>query len=67
MTESSPFKLYTVKQAASLLGVQYRQVLQSLNNGQIPHYRIHKSRRMVRLDEVLAVMKQQAEGEVRHD
>lgn len=60
-------KLLSVRAAASALGVQYRQILEAVNTGKIPHYRLQKSRRYVRLDEVLTIMKQQAEGEVRHD
>lgn len=60
-------ELVTVKKAASILGVQYRQLLLSINLSEIPHYRIQKSRRMVRLDEVLAAMKQSPESGVSND
>jgi excisionase family DNA binding protein len=52
-------KLYTIKQAANHLGVQYRQLLDAVNDGTIPHYKIGKSRRLLNKNEVLTLMKVQ--------
>lgn len=66
MIETSP-KLYTIRGAANKLGIQYRQLLDGVNQKKIPHYRIQNSRRLLRLDEVLAVTKQGVEGGVSND
>jgi len=52
-------RLYTVKEAALLIGVQYRQLLSSVSDGTVPHYQLKKSRRLVDPDEVLAAMQKQ--------
>lgn len=48
--------LLTIKQAAKELGVRYWLLLQAVNNGDIPYYRLGNSRRRVRLSEIEAVM-----------
>lgn len=58
-----PFKrvdmpeLLPIKKAASLIGVQYRQLLNAVNSGDVPHYKIGTSRQLVNLAEVVAIMK----------
>lgn len=46
--------LLTIKQAAKVLGIEYRQLLRGVEAGQIPFYQIGKSRRMVRVSEILS-------------
>lgn len=60
-------KLHTIKSASSILGIQYRQLLDAVNNKTIPYYQVHKSRRMLKLEEVLSIMKQDVEGGVAND
>lgn len=55
--EKSP-ELLTVKKAATIIGVQYRQLLNAVHCGDVPHYKIGKSRQLVNVQEVVAVMKQ---------
>lgn len=50
--------LTTIAKAAKELGIPYRQLLQGVNEGIIPHYRIQKSRRLIKLSDVLAIMEQ---------
>lgn len=50
-------KLITVKQAAAVLGVEYRQLLVGVASGAVPSYSIAKSRKMVKPSEVLASMR----------
>lgn len=54
-------QLKTIKEAASALGVQYRQLLDAVNDGTVPCYRIKKSRRLVSVPEILEIMKSQGE------
>lgn len=60
-------KLHTIKSAAEIIGVQYRQLLESCNDGTIPCYRINKSRRLVNIEEVVSIMRTHAESEVCDD
>ena len=60
-------KLHTIKSAAEIIGVQYRQLLESCNDGTVPCYRIKKSRRLVDIEEVVSIMRTQAESEVCDD
>ena len=50
-------ELFTLKQAANKIGIQYRALLEAVNQGAVPHYRLNKSRRLVDPSEVLNVMK----------
>ena len=50
-------QLKTIKEGASCLGVQYRQLLDAVNDGTVPCYRIKKSRRLISVPEVLEIMK----------
>lgn len=50
-------KLLTIKQASICIGVQYRQLLEAVNNGTVPFYQLHKSRKLVSVPEILEVMK----------
>lgn len=43
----------TIPKAAKVLGVNYRQLLVAVDNGDVPYYRAAKGRRMVLLSEVL--------------
>ena len=60
-------KLHTIKSAAEIIGVQYRQLLDAVNDKTIPCYRINKSRRLVDIEEVVSIMRAQAESEVCDD
>lgn len=54
--DNEPY-LLTIKQAAIRLGIQYRQLLDATNAGEIPYYQIGKSRRLVSVSEVLDCIK----------
>jgi len=54
-------KLLPINKAAEVIGVHYRQLLDAVNEGEIPHYRIKKSHRLVSVPEVLAIMKSKEE------
>ena len=56
---SNKTRLLTIKEAALLIGVQYRQLLASVSDGTIPHYRLNKSRRLVDVNEVIETMREQ--------
>ena len=56
-----PNKLKTIKQCANELGIPYRQLLQSVNDGTVPHYQMHKSHRRLDPQEVLAAMRTQSQ------
>lgn len=47
-------KLLTVKQAAKVLNLPYRQLLQAVETKQVPSYQVLKSRKMVFTSEILA-------------
>lgn len=55
-------KLYTVKAAAEIIGVQYRALLEGVNKGRVPYYRMGRSRRLVNILEVTAQMKAEAKN-----
>lgn len=50
-------ELFTVKKAAAKIGIQYRALLDAVNQGTVPHYRLGKSRQMVNVTEVIKIMK----------
>lgn len=50
-------QLQTIKKAACLIGVQYRQLLDAVNTNLVPHYKIGSSRKLVNVSEVIAIMK----------
>ncbi|MEC8664473.1 MAG: hypothetical protein VXY16_03270 [Pseudomonadota bacterium] len=52
-------RLLNIKEAALHIGVHYRQLLDSVSDGTIPTYRLHKSRKLVDVDEVVAIMREQ--------
>lgn len=60
--EQEPY-LFTIKEAAKRLGIQYRQLLDAANANEIPYYQIGKSRRLVSLSEVLAFTKREPKGD----
>jgi len=51
-----PEKLMTIKKASEVLGVEYRQLLDGVNSGQINYYQVSKSLRKVLPSEVLSCM-----------
>lgn len=57
-----PNKLKTIKQTANELGIPYRQLLQSVNDGTVPHYQMHKSHRLLDPQEVLVAMRTQSQN-----
>ena len=48
-----------IKAAALVVGLPYRVLLEAVNEGVVPHHRLGSSRRLVRIDDILAVMKLQ--------
>lgn len=54
--ENTP-RLFTIKQAAEQIGIQYRNLLQAVHDGKVPCYKLGKSRDLVSVQEVLSVMK----------
>lgn len=49
-------RLYTIKQAAELMGVKYWLMLHAVNTGVIPSYRLGNTRRRVRCSDIEAVL-----------
>lgn len=49
--------LVTIKKASEIIGVQYRQILNALHEGIIPHYRLGNSRMLVNVSEVISIMR----------
>lgn len=49
--------LTSIKEAARQIGVEYRQLLRAVNDGNIPHYRLGTGVRLVDVSEILQVMK----------
>lgn len=47
----------TIKAAAYKLGLSYRNLLEAVNAGVIPHYKLQNSRMLVSVTEVVAIMK----------
>ncbi len=62
-----PEKLHTITEASSLIGVPYRQLLEAVKEGIVPHYQIKKSRMMVSISEVLEIMKNDINAGGRHE
>lgn len=54
-------ELQTIRKAAAIIGVEYRHLLEAVQNGEVPVYRLGKSRRLVRVPEVLEIMKNKSE------
>lgn len=52
-------RLLTIREASIVIGVQYRQLLNSVSDGTIPYYKLDKSRRLVDPDEVMETMREQ--------
>jgi len=50
-------ELLTIKKAANKYSLPYRQLLQAVNDGLIPYYRLGKSRRYVVASEVICLMR----------
>ena len=51
------FELETIVKTARKIGVPYRQLLEAVNAGIIPYYRLGNSHRLVRPSEVIALMR----------
>ena len=49
--------LLTIRQAAKQLNLPYRQLLEEVDHGAIPYYRIGRGRRLVCLNEILRIIK----------
>jgi excisionase family DNA binding protein len=58
----SPEKFYTVKEAASLLGLKYWQLQRAVKRGLVPSYTFGNSRKYVRLSEVIAAFERSRSG-----
>ncbi len=56
MKTSTQPMFVTIKEASKIIGLQYRQLLVAANQGEIPTYRLRKSRRLVRVEEVISMM-----------
>tara|TARA_R110002124_G_scaffold149220_1_gene315068 strand:+ start:216995 stop:217225 length:231 start_codon:yes stop_codon:yes gene_type:complete len=48
--------LLPIPKAAKIIGVQYRQLLDAVETGNVPHYQLGKSRRLVSVPEVVSIM-----------
>ena len=55
-------QLLTIKKAAQEIGIQYRQLLDAVNEGTVPHYRLRKSRKLVSIPEIIEIMKNNEGG-----
>ncbi len=53
-----PTNLLPLKQAALKLHVNYRQLLDAVNCGDVPTYRLRKGRRLVNLNQIIEIMKE---------
>lgn len=62
-TSTDKPKLYTITEASDLIGVPYRQLLDAVKEGIVPHYKLKKSRMMVSIPEVLEVMKNNTQNQ----
>jgi excisionase family DNA binding protein len=49
-------RLYTIKQAAELMGIKYWLMLHAVNAGVVPSYRLGNTRRRVRRSDIEAVL-----------
>jgi excisionase family DNA binding protein len=54
--QASPEKLYTIQEAAVLLNIYAWKIRRAVKQGLIPSYTLLNSRRLVRLNEVIAAM-----------
>ncbi len=63
MEQSVHSQLLTLKSAAEILGIQYRQLLNDVNSKKIPHYQIGKGRRLVDPSEIRTLIKHQHIGD----
>lgn len=54
--QSSPPAFVPIKRAAELVGVHYRVLLEKVSDGTIPHYRLGRSRKLVRISQVIDAM-----------
>lgn len=46
----------SIKRAAALVGVHYRILLEQVADGAIPHYKLGRSRKLLRISEVVSSM-----------
>lgn len=49
-------KLYTIKEAAALLGLKYHHLLKAVRSGLVPSHQLMNSRRFVLISEVRSAM-----------
>ncbi len=52
-----PNDLLSLRQAAKAIGVQYRQLLNAVNEGLVPYYKLRKGRMLVSVSEVISIMR----------
>ena len=52
-----PTDLLPIRRAAEHIGVQYRQLLEAVNEKIVPHYKLRKSRMLVSVSEVISIMR----------
>ena len=57
MKTHTPPILVTIKEASKIIGIQYRQILIAADEGTIPVYKLHNSRRLVNVSEVISLMR----------
>jgi hypothetical protein len=50
-------ELFSLRRASLRLKINYRELLQAVNEERIPYYKLGRSRRLVSLQEVLAYMR----------
>lgn len=65
MFDNPPEKLFTIQQAADILGLPHFKLDRAARAGLIPTYRVFNSRRLVRLSEVIAAIEATRKGGVR--
>ena len=58
MGSSEISEMLSIKQAAARIGLSYRQLLEAVNDGLVPHYKLRKSNRLVVVSEVIEKMRQ---------
>jgi hypothetical protein len=55
--------LLPIPKAANAIGISYRNLLDAVDDGKVPHYRLGNSRRLVDVAEVIQTMKSQTQYE----
>ena len=64
--ECVPEKFYSIKDAASLLGLRYWHLQRAVKRGLVPSHRLLTTKRLVRISEVVAAMSEERSSTLVH-